>query len=66
MPQTTFVSCPNQLTAVSSSLNFEVAKLRSMIVACLLAVAVTFALLFKGCEFDGGRPADAYFSQNKN
>jgi hypothetical protein len=55
-----------QLTTSESYLNHPIAvssdpKPHLMIVACLLTVAVVFILLTRGCEFDGGRPADAYF-----
>ena len=61
MQLTTSESYPSQLTAASSDSAIKVAKLHPMIVACLLAVAVVFTLLSEGCEYDGGRPADAYF-----
>lgn len=61
MQLTTSESYPSQSIAASSDSTIKVAKLHPMIVACLLAVAVVFVFLSEGCEYDGGRPADAYF-----
>lgn len=65
MLQVTSASCPNQQIVVSSSLNFEVAELRSMIVVYLLVVATVFAVFLEGCESNSGRPADAYYSEKQ-
>lgn len=36
-----------------------------MIVVCLLAVATIFVIFSEGCEFNGGRPADAYYTKKQ-
>ena len=61
MQLTTSESYLSQSIVVSNDSEVAVAKLHPMIVACLLAVVVGFTLLSEGCEYDGGRPADAYF-----
>ena len=38
----------------------EKSELHLMIVVAIAAVGMLFALCSKGCEFDGGRPADAH------
>lgn len=62
MQLTTSESYLSQSTAASSDSTIKIAKLHPMIVVCLSAVVVVFILLSEGCEYNGGRPADAYTS----